>query len=118
MKTETLNVCWEKKTWPEAVPNPTGCSLDESHHAAVDTAVNLAKQLGGDGFNDMTPDEINALIDAHSQPLTDEDPAEMTKPPSEDEGEEEEEDTSVDKEEEVGLTMVRMATDLQRAAQE
>ncbi|XP_035265329.1 tigger transposable element-derived protein 1-like [Anguilla anguilla] len=57
MKTETLNACW-KKMWPEAVHNPTECSLDEIHHSAVDTAVNLAKQLGGDGFNDMTPDDI------------------------------------------------------------
>ncbi|XP_060765555.1 tigger transposable element-derived protein 1-like [Neoarius graeffei] len=123
MKTETLNACW-KKLWPEAVQNPTGVSLDEIHHSAVDTAVNLAKQLGGDGFNDMTPDEINALIDAHTAPLTDEDLVEMTKPPSEDEGEGEEEDTSVDKDEEDGLTlgrlttMVRMATELQRVAQE
>ena len=42
MKTETLNACW-KKLWPEAVQNPTGGSLDEVHHSAVDTAVNLAK---------------------------------------------------------------------------
>lgn len=48
----------------------------------------------------------------------------MTKPPSADEGEGEEEGTRVDKEEEDGLTlgrlatMVRMATELQRAAQE
>lgn len=86
--------------------------------------MNLAKQLGGDGFNDMTADEANDLIDAHAQPLTDKDLAEMTKPPSEDDGEEEEEDTLVDKEEEEGLTlgrlatMMRMATELQRAAQE
>ncbi|XP_071328990.1 tigger transposable element-derived protein 1-like [Trachinotus anak] len=123
MKTETLNACW-KKLWPEAVQNPTGGSLDEIHHSAVDTAVNLAKQLGGDGFNDMTPDDINALIDADAHPLTDADLAEMTKPPSDDEREEEEEDTSVDKDEEDGLTlgrsatMLRMATELQRAAQE
>ncbi|GAA6226202.1 tigger transposable element-derived protein 1-like [Lates japonicus] len=123
MKTETLNACW-KKLWPEAVQNPTESSLDEIHHSAVDTAVNLAKQLGGDGFNDMTPDDINALIDAHTHLLTDEDLAEMTKLPSEDEGEGEEEDTSVDKDEEDGLTlgrlatMVRMVTELQQAAQE
>ncbi|XP_069031292.1 tigger transposable element-derived protein 1-like isoform X2 [Embiotoca jacksoni] len=123
MKTETLNACW-KKLWPEAVQNPSGGSLDEIHHSAVDTAVNLAKQLGGDGFNDMTPDDINALIDADAHPLTDADLAEMTKPPSDDEREEEEEDTSVDKDEEDGLTlgrlatMLRMATELQRAAQE
>uniref|UniRef100_A0A671XX33 DDE-1 domain-containing protein n=1 Tax=Sparus aurata TaxID=8175 RepID=A0A671XX33_SPAAU len=48
MKTETLNACW-KKLWPKAVHNPTGCSLDEIHHSAVDAAVNLARQLGGDG---------------------------------------------------------------------
>lgn len=45
-------------------------SLDELHHSAVDTAVNLAKQLRGDGFNDMAPEESNALIDAHAHPLT------------------------------------------------
>lgn len=123
MKTETLNACW-KKLWPEAVHNPTECSLDEIHHSAVDTAVNLTKLLGGDRFNDMTPDDINALIDTQSQPLTDEDLAEMTKLTSEDEGEEDEEDASVDIDKEDGLTfdrlatMVRMANELQLAAQD
>ena len=48
----------------------------------------------------------------------------MTNPASENEREEEEEDTSVDKDEKNGLTlgrlasMLRMATELQRAAQE
>ena len=48
----------------------------------------------------------------------------MAKPPSEDEREEEKEDTSVDKDEEDGLTlgrlatMLRMVTETQRAAQE
>lgn len=64
--------------------NATGSSVDELHHSAVDSAVKLAKQLGGDGVNEMTADEVNDLIDAHAQPLTDEDLAEMTKPPSED----------------------------------
>uniref|UniRef100_A0A3Q2X2X7 HTH CENPB-type domain-containing protein n=1 Tax=Haplochromis burtoni TaxID=8153 RepID=A0A3Q2X2X7_HAPBU len=75
-------------------------------------------------FNDMTPDDINALIDTQSQPLTDEDLAEMTKLTSKDEGEEDEEDASVDIDEEDGLTfdrlatMVRMANELQLAAQD
>ena len=43
-----------KKLWPEAVQNATGGSLDEVHHSAVETAVNLAKQIGGDGFNDSS----------------------------------------------------------------
>ena len=86
--------------------------------------MNLGKQLGVDGFNDMTPHDINVLIDADAHQLTDADLAEMTKPSSEDEREEEEEDTSVDKDEEDGLTlgrlatMLKMATEPQRAAQE
>ncbi|XP_055768984.1 tigger transposable element-derived protein 1-like [Salvelinus fontinalis] len=120
MKTETLKACW-KKLWPEAVQNATGGSLDEVHHSAVETAVNLAKQIGGDGFNDMSPDDINALIDGDAQPLTDAELAEMTKPQSDDEREEGEEDT---RDEEEGLTlgrlatMVRMATELKRVAEE
>ena len=50
--------------------NATGGSLDEVHHSAVETAVNLAKQIGGNGFNDMIPDDINALFDGDAQPLT------------------------------------------------
>lgn len=120
MKTETLNVGW-KKLWTETVHTPTGCSLDEIYHSAIDAAVNLARQLGEDDFNDMTPADINAMVDAHSQPPTDDDLAEMRKPPSE---YEEEENASVDKDEEDGVTldrlttMVRMANELQRAAQE
>ena len=72
----------------------------------------------------MTPHDINALIDADARQLTDADLAETTKQPSKDEREEEAEDTSVDKDEEDGLTlsclatMLRMATELQRSAQE
>ena len=63
IKTQTLNAYW-KQLWPEAVQKPTGGSLDEIHHSAIDKAVNLAKQHGGDGIRDMTPHDINALIDA------------------------------------------------------
>lgn len=124
MKSETLNFCW-KKLWPEAVRNPTEGSLDNIHRSVVDTAVSLAKRLKGDGFNEMTAEDVNSLIDAHSQPLTDEDLAEMTKPASEEEVEEDEKEVSVVVvKEEDGLTldrleaMVSMASDLQRAAQE
>uniref|UniRef100_A0A8C5PWV6 HTH CENPB-type domain-containing protein n=1 Tax=Leptobrachium leishanense TaxID=445787 RepID=A0A8C5PWV6_9ANUR len=51
---ETLNACW-KKLWPEC-------------HEAVDKSVTLAKILGGEGFEDITQDEVNNLIDAHSEP--------------------------------------------------
>uniref|UniRef100_UPI0035901482 tigger transposable element-derived protein 1-like n=1 Tax=Myxine glutinosa TaxID=7769 RepID=UPI0035901482 len=79
-KTETLNACW-KKLWPEVVHDYVykGFSPDEVHHSAVDKAVKLAKLRGGDGFNDMTPDDVEELLETHSDPLTDEDLAEMTK---------------------------------------
>ena len=51
--------------WPKTVHNHIRSSLDEIHHSTVDEAVNLCKLFGGDGFNDMNPGEINALIDAH-----------------------------------------------------
>lgn len=74
----------------------------------------------------MTLDDVNALIDEQADPLTDEDLVEMTKPPSDDDddGEEDEDDTSAHKDEEDGLklgrlaTMLRMASELQQAAQE
>uniref|UniRef100_UPI00358E5639 tigger transposable element-derived protein 1-like n=1 Tax=Myxine glutinosa TaxID=7769 RepID=UPI00358E5639 len=119
MKSATLNASW-KKLWPEVVHDYNGFSPEEVYHSAVDKAVKLAKLLGGDGFNNMTHEDVNELIDAHSQPLTDEDLTEMTKSASE----EEEEDPGSQEEEEVGLTlerlatMVRMAKDLQRVAQE
>uniref|UniRef100_UPI003590093E tigger transposable element-derived protein 1-like n=1 Tax=Myxine glutinosa TaxID=7769 RepID=UPI003590093E len=80
MKTETLNACW-KKLWPEVVHDYVykGFSPDEVHHSAVDKAMKLAKLLGGDRFNDMTPDDVEELLKTHSDPLTDEDLAEMTK---------------------------------------
>ena len=39
----------------------------------------LAQLIGGDGFDDVTHEEFNELIDVHSQALTDEDLAELTK---------------------------------------
>ncbi|XP_062821287.1 tigger transposable element-derived protein 1-like [Anolis carolinensis] len=103
MKTETLNACWEK-LWPEVVHDYKGFSPDEIHHSAVDNAVRLAKILGGEGFSDMTAEDVNDLLDMHSLPLMDEDL-------------EEEEQQRDEEEEVVGLTLERLAT-LQEKAQE
>ncbi|XP_061923673.1 tigger transposable element-derived protein 1-like [Entelurus aequoreus] len=125
IKSETLNVCW-KKMWPE-VAHDKGLSPDEVHRCAVDKVVKLAKLLGGEGFNDMTADDVNELMDAHSQPLSDEDLRELTSASEEEEQEreeQEEEELGTDEDEEVGLTlnrlaaMVRMAKELQQMAQE
>uniref|UniRef100_UPI00358EA5CD tigger transposable element-derived protein 1-like n=1 Tax=Myxine glutinosa TaxID=7769 RepID=UPI00358EA5CD len=116
MKTETLNACW-KKLWPEVVHDYVykGFSPDEVHHSAVDKAVKLAKLLGGDGFNDMTPDDVEELLETHSDPLTDEDLAEMTRSASEEE--EAEEEGSGDEEEE-GLSLECLATLKKRQRQQ
>uniref|UniRef100_A0A183J7L3 Skp1 domain-containing protein n=1 Tax=Soboliphyme baturini TaxID=241478 RepID=A0A183J7L3_9BILA len=95
-------------------------SPDEVHHFVLNKAMKLSKLLGGDGFDDITPEEVNDLIDAHSQPLTDEDLTEMTRSASE---EEEQEELGVEEEEvdptlDCFVTIIRMAKELQRVAQE
>ncbi|XP_028664099.1 tigger transposable element-derived protein 1-like [Erpetoichthys calabaricus] len=109
MKKDTVNACW-KKLWPEIVCGKKGFSAEEIHDSAVDKAVTLAKLLGGEGFNDMTSDDINELLDAHSELLSDEDLAEMTKSASE---EEDQDDPA--EEEDAGLTLERLATILRMA---
>lgn len=119
VKSETLNASW-KNLWLEVVHDYKGFSPDEVYYSAVDKAMKLAKLLAGDDFNDMTPDDVNHLINAHSQPLMDDDLTEMTKST----GEKEEEELGVEEEEEVGLTLyhlatkVRMAKELQQVTQE
>ncbi|XP_062844657.1 tigger transposable element-derived protein 1-like [Trichomycterus rosablanca] len=119
MKKETVNACW-KKLWPEVVHDYKGFSAEEIHHSAVDKAVRLAKLLGGEGFDDMTFDDINELLNAHSEPLSEEDLADMTKSASEEE--KKQEDPA--QEEDVGLslerltTILRIAKDLQTSVEE
>ncbi|XP_051784731.1 tigger transposable element-derived protein 1-like [Erpetoichthys calabaricus] len=122
MKPATINASW-KKLWPEVVYDDKGFTLAEIQHSAVQKAVQLAAILGGEGFADMTTDDVNELLDCHSQPLTDEDLEELMKSASEEEEEEEQQET-----EEVvsptGLTLerlaeiCRLAKDLQEQSQE
>ncbi|XP_064077714.1 tigger transposable element-derived protein 1-like [Macrobrachium nipponense] len=76
MKKETLNSCW-KKLWPECVNDYKGFSPQEIQHSAIDNAVKLAKILGGEGFDDITKDELGSLINTYSELLTDQDQEEM-----------------------------------------
>ena len=74
----------------------------------------LAQLIWGDGFDDVTHEEFNELIDTHSQALTDEDLAELTK--SAEEETEGQEDPSQEEKDE-GLTLERLA-ELMRTAKE
>ncbi|XP_039592580.1 tigger transposable element-derived protein 1-like [Polypterus senegalus] len=112
MKKGTVNACW-KKLWPDVVHDKKGSSAEEILHSAVDKTVRLAKLLGGEGFNYMTCDDVNELLDAHSEPLSELDLAEMTKSASE------EEDDPAQEEDDPGLaTILRMAKDLQTSVEE
>ena len=120
MKEQTLITSW-KKLWPKKIThNYEGFTPDEVQHSAVDSAVRLARMVNTEGFVDMTTEEVNTLIDCHSEPLTDEDLVEMTKSASE----EEEEVATDEEEEERGLTLdnlqelFNMARNLQHRAQE
>lgn len=93
-----------------------------NHHSAVDKAVRLARLVGTEGFSDMTADEVNNLIECHSNPLTDEDLEEMTRSASEEE--EESASDEGDQAEERGLTLhnlqdlFNIAKGLQKRAEE
>ena len=58
MKKETLNACL-KKLCPECVHDYKGFSRDEIHHDAVDKSMKLAQLIGGDGFDDVTHEELS-----------------------------------------------------------
>uniref|UniRef100_A0A8C7YX60 DDE-1 domain-containing protein n=1 Tax=Oryzias sinensis TaxID=183150 RepID=A0A8C7YX60_9TELE len=73
----------------------------------------IHKLIGGDGFDDVTHEEFNELVDAHSQPLTDQDLAELMQSASEN-GTEDQEDPS---QEDEGLILERLA-DLMQAAKQ
>ena len=57
--------------------NLTGFSDNTERHEIV----GLAQQVGGDGFNDMEPEELNILIASHAELLTEEELAAITKFP-------------------------------------
>lgn len=119
MKSETIKSSW-KKLWPNVVHDYPGFTPEEIHHSAVEKAVRLAHIIRNEGFVDMTEEDISALIDCHSDPLTDEDLLEMTKSASEEENEEEDEEET----EKRGLTLenlqqlCNMARAMQQFAQD
>nr|XP_057942280.1 tigger transposable element-derived protein 1-like [Doryrhamphus excisus] len=109
MNMEAVNASW-KKLWPEIVHDNTGVTPEDISNSAVAKAVRLGRMLGGEGFRDMTSNDVNELLETHLDPLTGEDTAETTNSESEEEEEEEEEQPEFPggEEEEVGLTLERL----------
>ena len=63
MKAATINACWHK-LWPQVVNNFTGFPDNMAEGHAI---VELAWQVGGDGFDDIQPEELEALIVSHAE---------------------------------------------------
>lgn len=59
MKVSTLNGCW-KNLWPEAVLSKKDTPPAEDEMTRI---ISVAKRIGGDGFVDMTIEDINELLD-------------------------------------------------------
>nr|XP_022919244.1 tigger transposable element-derived protein 1-like [Onthophagus taurus] len=55
LKPSTLNSCW-KNLWPEAVEKDN--LIDPDHNEVLDTVVEVAKSVGGEGFDDMNVEDI------------------------------------------------------------
>ena len=106
MKPATVNASW-KKLWSEVVYDDVGFTPSEIQHSAVRKSVQLAAIIGGDGFGDMTAEDVDELLDCHSEPLTDADLEDLTKSASEEEDEPQEGAQEVV--EETGLTLERLA---------
>lgn len=80
-------------------------SPKEIQQEAVNKGLRLAKKLCGEGFEDITQDEVNKLINANFEPLIDEDLVELMKFASEEEWE----STDPEQEEEKDLTLERLS---------
>ncbi|XP_061680365.1 tigger transposable element-derived protein 1-like [Syngnathoides biaculeatus] len=118
MKSETVSFSW-KKLWPKAANDCPGFTPDEVHRSAVEKTLRLARVMWNEGFVDMSEEDVGALVDCHSDPLTDGDLLEMTKAASEEENSEDDEET-----EKRGLTVENleqlcdMAREMQQFAQD
>ena len=65
--------------WHQIVNNHAGFTPDEVQYSAVDEVMKLARRLQKDGFDDMTSEDVNGLIESQLKSLIDKDLVEMTK---------------------------------------
>ncbi|XP_067134285.1 tigger transposable element-derived protein 1-like [Centruroides vittatus] len=104
MKEQTLIASWRKLRPKNVTHDYKGFTPDEVHHFAVDKAVRLARLVANEGFSDMMTEEVNTLMECHSNLLTDEELVKMTRSVSEEE-EEVSDDADDNEAEERGLTL-------------
>jgi transposase-like protein/uncharacterized protein CbrC (UPF0167 family) len=87
LKPETVNSCW-KQLWSEVVKDFRGFpTIDEE----VRNILNVAREVGGEGFSDMIKDDVEKHIEEHSETLTNEELEDLLKSSTEDDTEDLEE---------------------------
>ena len=78
---ETINACWQN-LWPESVNHFTGFPTIE---AEIRNILTVAREVGGEGMEDLLPDEIEEHIAEHGQTLTNEELEDLTRASSDEE---------------------------------
>lgn len=72
MKVKTMKFSWEN-FWPKIVHDYSGLTPADISHSAVDKAVRLTRRQRREGFADMTCDDVDELLEACSDSLTNDD---------------------------------------------
>ncbi|XP_066255898.1 tigger transposable element-derived protein 1-like [Euwallacea similis] len=106
LKTSTLNACW-KKIWPSSVEIE---DVPESPENEIDSILELAKSIEGEGFVDMANEDVQDLL------VEEVDEADLMRMASEDVNQINSEDTSTDEDCEVNnLTLKKLQDGLSLA---
>lgn len=107
LEPETVQACW-KALW-------TGVVHDCRGFPAIDTEVrailDIAQEIGGEGFSDMTKEDIEEHMEEHSKTLTNEELADLLNSVTDDE----DEDAELEEAEPSFLTLERFAAVFQQA---
>ncbi|XP_050792686.1 tigger transposable element-derived protein 1 [Gopherus flavomarginatus] len=88
VKPETVNACW-RNLWKECVNDLKGFPTIDKE---VKRIVQVARQVGGDGFLNILEEEIEELIESHRETLTNEELEELIKLSTEDEDDDDEQE--------------------------
>ncbi|KAG6933523.1 tigger transposable element derived 1, partial [Chelydra serpentina] len=88
IKPETVNACW-RNLWKDCVNDFKGFPAIDKE---VECIVQVARQVGGDGFVDILKEEIEELIEGHRETLTNEELQELIKSSAEDEDDDNEQE--------------------------
>lgn len=88
VKPESVSACW-KPLWSACVHNFKGFPVIDSD---LKNIVEVGREMGGEGFDDMTEGEVEELIDCHEETLTNEELEELMESSSDEESDDDEQE--------------------------